>query len=401
MQYLKQQLTVFFSIFLCSVMGGLFILGQPAFAADLAPQTTYKVSRIGTNPTDECYGKTAYVKFHFESAPFSPNDPFDDIYPIEDGWELIFNTPITAGKGEFTALGLSQNGGNKYACGLQLIKSVPEKISSDSDKSFKLDLLSGFKSTQEARQDKTGHFVVAKDYYLYDPDNALTDIPQAYNDYDFLGSVTAIGGDNFPALNGAAVGELVIAPNSIRAPHWHLNYAEAGYCYSGLGQVGIIAPSFAIAGDEDFSDHPRIEEMFVKPGEVFIFPLGSQHYLRNIDPDEKFSCALFFAQDTPINPGQLLTITLQEVNKNTPLGTLQPVLSMDVDDNGTLKYTAEQLSQSPDQTYIPANQTGDNPMTVVEVCRGETPDISNPGCPSFNDKNKKGFDRSIFSRLQP
>ena len=301
----------------------------------------------------------------------------------------------------FTDLGLSTNGGS--ACGLTLIESSPETPFNIGGNSFKLDLLSGFKTANEAETDKTGHFVIAKDYYLYDPGHALTDIPQDYRDYDFLGSVTAIGGDNFPALNGAAVGELVIAPNSIRAPHWHLNYAEAGYCYSGLGQVGVIAPSFAIAGDEDFSAHPRIEEMFIKPGEVFIFPLGSQHYLRNIDPEENFSCALFFAQDTPINPGKLLTITLQEINKNTPLGTLQPVLSMDDNDgSGTLKYTAEQLSQSPDQSYIPVDQTGSEPMQVVTVCRGEAPNIADPGCPSYSTRHStKGFDRAIFSRLQP
>lgn len=400
MQYLRRQTILFFSVFLCSVLGALLLLGEPAFADEgLKPQTAYKVSRVDTAPTDACYGQTAYVKFEFDSFPFSAVEPFDDIYPIQDGWELLFNTPINEGTGVFTDLGLSESGDTP--CNLVLIESPPETDPSIRDESFKLDLLSGFKTKDEASENKTGHFVVGKDYYLYDPGNALTDVAQDYEDYDFLGSLTAIGGDNFPALNGASVGELVIAPNSIRAPHWHLNYAEVAYCYQGLGQVGTIAPSFAIAGDDDFSEHPRIEEMFINPGEVFIFPLGSQHYLRNISPEENFSCVLFFAQGTPINPGQLLTITLQEVSKNTPLGTLQPVFSMDRDTSGSLKYTAEQLSKSPDQPYIPTAQ-GPEALQVVEVCRGEVPHVDDPGCPSYSEKHEdESFDRSIFSRLQP
>ena len=400
MQYLRRQTISFFSVFLCSVLGALLILGEPAFAEDLLPHKAYKVSRVDTELTDACYGQTAYVKFKFNSSPFSedPDKFFEDIYPIQDGWELLFNTPIDSGVGVFTDLGLDD--GLVTSCSLDLTEST---LTDDGlgEEPFKLDLLSGFKTKEDASENKTGHFVVGKDYYVYD-ENKEADDEEAYT---FLGSLTAIGGDNFPALNGASVGELVIAPNSIRAPHWHLNYAEVAYCYEGLGQVGTIAPSFAIAGDEDFSEHPRIEEMFINPGEVFIFPLGSQHYLRNISSDENFSCVLFFAQGTPINPGQLLTITLQEVSKNTPLGTLQPVFSMDRDTSGSLKYTAEQLSQSPDQSYIPTAQ-GPEPLKVVEVCRGRTPNINDPGCPSYSDKHieergGKTFDRSIFSRLQP
>ena len=72
MQHLRRQTILFFSVFLCSVLGALLILGEPAFADEiLKPHTAYKVSRLDTDPIDACYGKTAYVKFNFISSPFS------------------------------------------------------------------------------------------------------------------------------------------------------------------------------------------------------------------------------------------------------------------------------------------------------------------------------------------
>ncbi|WP_293111661.1 cupin domain-containing protein [Moorena sp. SIO4G3] len=343
----------------------------------------YKVDRTPENIDEEyiknrdCYGKVANVKFHFEDPQFE-GGVFEEIYPIQDGWDLFFNTPSEFTKGYFQDMS---------GCGL-----IPRKS--------RLELLSGFKAQDEVSDDpkeNIAHFVVAKDYYYLSPDS---------HEYEYLGSLTAISGQNFPALGGAAVGQLIIAPGGIRAPHWHLNSAEAGYCYEGLGQVGTIVPAKSIPTGENgtFFESKRIEEAFVRPGELFLFPEGSQHYLRNVAQNENFSCVLFFSEDPSLNPDQLLTITLSNVVGNTPAEVLGPILVTDKRDgpDSGRPYNAARVSQAPPQVYSFKGQ-GPDVVPVIEVCKGEEPNPENPGCPSATTKSAMGktLNRSKYSFLEP
>ena len=378
-------------------------MAAPLGSIPLEPNTAYKVDR--TQKVDSplpCDGKTAQVKFIFHDPKFK-GGVFNETYPIQDNWDLFFNTPDSGNELFFKDL---------TGCGLE-----PEPAS--------LELLSGYKNKKQAEDlSDEAHFVVAKDYYAFPPDGG-----KPYP----LGSLTAIGGTEFPALRGSAIGQLIIKPNSIRAPHWHLKYTETGYCYKGLGQVGIIMPGNTLpkGGEEEgFFGERRVEEFFVKEGEIFHFPEASQHYLRNVG-NEDFECVLFFAEGQALTEDQLLTITLQNIVGGTPLGVLGPVLvteknpaNIDISpmytaerasedtaegpDAGTAEgpyeYRAQRVSESPAQTYTSIDQ-GPEIVPVVETCSGTLPNIKNPGCPPRYqpdepmDKTNRKF--SIYSTLKP
>ncbi len=397
MSNFKERMISLFKIILTTVLGLLLILGGSGYAQAvlLKPNTAYKVDRTPDipDPNSSCYDETAQVKFTFTGSEFTGGE-FEETYPIQDGWDLFFHTPKTSGPFEFQDLN---------DCGL----------SAEEDS---LELLSGFKSKDEAdsssehppgqpTRKREAHFVVAKDYYAYS---------ETSEEYTPLGSLTAIGGTEYPALRGAAIGQLIIEPNSIRAPHWHLKYNETGYCYGGLGQVGIIVPGNTIpkGGEEEgFFGEPRVEEFFVQDGEIFHFPEATQHYLRNVG-QEPFSCTLFFAEGEAISDDNLLTITLSNIVSNTPLGVLGPILATDRDPSATdtpPMYTAQRVSEAPRQTYSSAEQ-GPEIVKVVEACRGVDPDVDDPGCPSVSDLAKEakkpqrtrarsGF--SVYSTLKP
>ncbi|MDJ0618630.1 MAG: cupin domain-containing protein [Calothrix sp. MO_192.B10] len=391
MSSFKERLISSFKVLLSTVLGAILILGGSDYAQAqgqmpypilLEPNTAYKVERTSVVPSSKCYGETAQVKFTFQNPQFK-NGVFEETYPIQEGWTLFFNTPET------DKARIAQN---LYFQDLTGCNLVPEKAS--------LELLSGFKTKEEASlSGSEGHFVVAKDYYAFS---------QETGEYKLLGSLTAIGGTEFPALKGAAIGQLIIQPDSIRAPHWHLKYNETGYCYQGVGQVGIIVPGNTLPqerGNERFFSEPRVEEFFVKPGEIFHFPEASQHYLRNVG-NEPFSCTLFFAEGQALSEDKLLTITLQNIVGGTPLGVLGPILVTEKDSNivgmPPVYYTAKRVSESPAQTYTSVNQ-GPDVVKVVETCSGENPDYNNPGCPSLNDStaNKSRSRFSIYSTLKP
>ncbi|NEP43203.1 MAG: cupin domain-containing protein [Okeania sp. SIO2H7] len=291
---------------------------------------------------------------------------------------MHFNTPLSDG----------QEG--------TLTVESPEQCKLEVYEDRTVELLSGFKSKQEVRRQNrrpmSGHFVVAKDYYAA--------IKQGYNGYDEcesgghhtektycyepLGSLTTITGNDFPALGGAVIGQITIEPNAIRAPHWHLQFAEVGYCYEGIGQVGVIVPSNTIpksADSQEFYEEKITDEIFVKEDEVFLFPQGSQHYLRNIGT-EAFKCTLFFTEGTPLDGNQLLTISLQNIVGNTPLGVLNPVFV------GKGNSVIENISESPAQKFTSVDQ-GPDVIKVVEACRGEKPDISDPGCSTKSERNTR------------
>ncbi|KAM4052753.1 dynactin-associated protein [Anomaloglossus baeobatrachus] len=64
------------------------------------------------------------------------------------------------------------------------------------------------------------------------------------------------------------LGTLRIKSNGLRQPHFHFNAHEMGYVISGCGQIGII-------GDKPVPDFT------VGIGDVFFFPIGTQHYIKS------------------------------------------------------------------------------------------------------------------------
>ena len=146
MQRLKRRMIRFVSVILGTILGALLVLGEPVFAqtesatpatptpearftvaehlpADcdgisyqLEPNTAYKVDRTSPipNPESKCYGKTARVKFTFHGDQF-PGGKFEEIYPIQDGWDLFFNTPASGYFQDVSGCGLRPQKANKLA----------------------------------------------------------------------------------------------------------------------------------------------------------------------------------------------------------------------------------------------------------------------------------------------
>jgi mannose-6-phosphate isomerase-like protein (cupin superfamily) len=280
-----------------------------------------------------------------------------------------------------------------------------------------LQLFSGIKSTQDEeigngrrivnRRNPSGNFALGRDYYaarpIGDSSYDCNDNQENYYDveqkicYQKLGSLSPITGKNFPGLGGVSVAQIIIKPDSIRAPHWHLQFAETGYCYEGLGQVGVIVPSHTIPKDykdEDFYKEKIIEEIFLKPNEVFLFPEGSQHYLRNIG-NEDFKCILFFAEGPPLNGDQLLSISLQNIVGNTPVGVLDSVFV--ANDDGTIN----KVSDSPAQNFSSKDQRS-KVIPVVQACSGDLPNIEDPVCSPDSKRNVDfQFPSFLYSDVDP
>lgn len=84
-----------------------------------------------------------------------------------------------------------------------------------------------------------------------------------------LGSVRGVSADNFPLLRRMSMRRLVLAPGTIREPHWHANADELACCLSGsllvsLVDTGDVFGSFTIGA-----------------GEMFFVPSGSLHTIEN------------------------------------------------------------------------------------------------------------------------
>ncbi|NEQ11186.1 MAG: hypothetical protein F6K37_36380 [Moorea sp. SIO4E2] len=238
---------------------------------------------------------------------------FREVYPLQPHWVFKINTPSDVTQAEI------KNFGN---CPISVTASQKES----------LDLWSGFKSfgdpfvTDKRKPDGTledqdmndelipidslGHHVLKKIYY-YETGGKIT----------ALGALNTISASKFPALGGGVWGDIMIMPDTIRAPHWHMTEAESGFCYQGYGKVGAIVDkdTFPSSDGSGYANDRLVEEIFIHPNEIFMFPTGAQHYLRNIG-SEPFKCILFLRHGVPTNPKILSAITLQNVLGQTPLG---------------------------------------------------------------------------------
>ena len=89
-----------------------------------------------------------------------------------------------------------------------------------------------------------------------------------------LGTVTRVSATELPILNGLSIKRLLLAPGSVRAPHWHANCAELGYCVAGSALVSILGNGSTFSAFQ------------VTAGQMFIVESGALHAIENIGDDE-------------------------------------------------------------------------------------------------------------------
>lgn len=89
-----------------------------------------------------------------------------------------------------------------------------------------------------------------------------------------LGSVTQLNADSLPILRRLSIKRLVLAPGSIREPHWHANATELTYCISGQLLVSILDNADAFSS------------FTIGPGQMFQARSGAIHHIENVGPDE-------------------------------------------------------------------------------------------------------------------
>ncbi|KAM8960910.1 uncharacterized protein RCH25_036705 [Pelodytes ibericus] len=73
---------------------------------------------------------------------------------------------------------------------------------------------------------------------------------------------------------------LRIHSNGLRQPHFHFNAHELGYVISDCGLIGIV-------GAEPVAEFP------VDVGDVFFFPIGTQHYIRSVCAEDLYMILAF------------------------------------------------------------------------------------------------------------
>ncbi|QND54572.1 cupin domain-containing protein (plasmid) [Phyllobacterium sp. 628] len=101
-----------------------------------------------------------------------------------------------------------------------------------------------------------------------------------------LGSVTQVNADDLSIMKGLSIKQLTLAPNSIRAPHWHANCVELGYCLAGEALVTIL-------GTGDFHS-----VFTISAGQMFHIPSGALHCIENIGT-EQADFVLAFRHERP------------------------------------------------------------------------------------------------------
>lgn len=91
---------------------------------------------------------------------------------------------------------------------------------------------------------------------------------------------------NFPALQNMSLYKLILEKQAVRAPHWHANADELGYCVQGNLLISIFA-----TGNQK-------ETFLVKEGDAFFIPSGALHALENVGMQQAI-CILQFSNEEP------------------------------------------------------------------------------------------------------
>ncbi|KAM9331041.1 dynactin-associated protein [Gastrophryne carolinensis] len=80
------------------------------------------------------------------------------------------------------------------------------------------------------------------------------------------------------------LGTLRITSNGLRQPHFHFNAHEMGYVISGCGQIGVVGEK-------------PVEDFTVAVGDVFFFPIGTQHYIKSTCDEDLLMILAFSTGD--------------------------------------------------------------------------------------------------------
>lgn len=363
----------FYSGFVANTLDNVHVIPfSDVVVEDLDPaqqqilKTHYNDSYLEDCKTQNAFFSLKYHSDHFGNEAVTIVDDFSftlpgfqEIYPLQPKWIFKINSPDDVTRAQIQNLG-----------------GCPILVRSHNDET--LDLWSGFKDQSQLKLgsryvivDKptnkitatAGHFKLQNVYYYLDEEKpGIHEYPQY-----LLGTLTTIGASDFPALRGAVWGEIMIMPDSIRSPHWHMTEAESGFCYEGYGKVGAIVDGDTIPSSDGsgYVHENLVEEMFIHPKEIFMFPTGAQHYLRNIGK-VPFKCILFLRHGVPTNPALLSTITLQNILGQTPLGVSAPFTnpnspSLPLDgftNNPELKQayeSASDISNYPNERFKPSH----------------------------------------------
>ena len=102
-----------------------------------------------------------------------------------------------------------------------------------------------------------------------------------------LGSIQRLTAQELPILKNLSIKRLILAPGSIREPHWHANANELTYCLQGKLLVSILD-----TGNE-FSNFT------LEAGEMFHVKSGSLHHIENVG-DEEAELIIAFRHECPV-----------------------------------------------------------------------------------------------------
>lgn len=101
-----------------------------------------------------------------------------------------------------------------------------------------------------------------------------------------LGSISRLTADTFPLLHRMSIKRLVLAPGSIREPHWHANANELTYCISGSLLVTI------------FDTADEFSSFTIGAGQMFHVDSGSLHHIENVG-DTTAELIVVFGNERP------------------------------------------------------------------------------------------------------
>ncbi|WP_315388798.1 cupin domain-containing protein [uncultured Stenotrophomonas sp.] len=103
---------------------------------------------------------------------------------------------------------------------------------------------------------------------------------------DALGSIRRLNADDFPLLERMSIKRMLLAPGSIREPHWHANANELGYVLAGSVLITIVGNADAVS------------TLRVRAGEMFHIESGALHAIENIG-DDSAELVIVFGHERP------------------------------------------------------------------------------------------------------
>ncbi|HMU26761.1 MAG TPA: cupin domain-containing protein [Solirubrobacterales bacterium] len=100
------------------------------------------------------------------------------------------------------------------------------------------------------------------------------------------GSLRVLTSAELPVLRGISIKRLLLAPGSIREPHWHANASELTYCVKGDLLVSVL------------DDADGFSSFTISAGEMFYVASGSLHHIENLGSGEA-ELILAFSHERP------------------------------------------------------------------------------------------------------